>query len=138
MYKLRRLPLLLAVVLCTATGCGGLSLVPVKGMVKLGDKPFTVGGVMFIPDASKGNTAHVACSGWLGADGRFELRTAGVEASQVGTGAPLGWYKVTYIDRRDTAAVKVPARYLRAETTPWSVEVVADPQPDRYHFTLEK
>jgi hypothetical protein len=125
--------------LLTVAGCGGLKLVPVSGKVTLDNKPVHGGGVSFIPDASKGNTARVSCVGRINAQGRYELTTTAVKGSDSGKGAPLGWYKVTLLTTLPGAPeIKVHSKYLDPDKTPLSIEVVADPAPGAYDLKLTK
>jgi hypothetical protein len=120
-------------------GCGGLHLVPVSGTVMMGGKPLPRGGVSFIPDASKGNTARVSCVGRINSQGRYELSTNGVKGSDSGKGAPLRWYKVTILTTLPgSPEIKVNAKYLDPVATPLSVEVVANPAPGAYDFDVTK
>jgi hypothetical protein len=120
-------------------GCGGLKLAAVSGKVMLGDKPLTHGAVSFNPDASKGNTARVMCVGRINAQGRYELTTSGVRGSDTGKGAPLGWYKVTLISTLPgEAPIPVHSKYTDPDTTPLSIEVVANPAPDAYDLKVTK
>lgn len=129
---------LCAVGMLSLSGCGGLKLVPVAGKVTLNGQPLSTGRVLFSPDSSKGNEAPVGCSGRLDSQGRFELRTAGTTGGEKGRGAPPGWYKVTLMDVTGKSDLedKVDPKFFDASTTPWSVEVVANPAPDRYHFEV--
>lgn len=128
---------LLACCLFSLAGCGGLKLVPVSGTAMLGDKPIPSGGFCFTPDIEKGNNAHVVCVGRIGPDGRYEVKTATVNASQGGPGAPLGWYKVTYIDLRNSPAIKVNSKYLSNGSTPLLIEIVTNPKPGQYDIKLD-
>jgi hypothetical protein len=135
----RVLPILCACGLLALAGCGGLKLVPVSGKVMLGDKPLKGGGVSFIPDASKGNTARVSCTGRIDSQGHYQLATSAVRGSDSGKGAPLGWYKVTLLTTLPgSPEISVNSKYLDPETTPLSVEVVADPSPGAYDLKLTK
>jgi hypothetical protein len=125
--------------LFTLAGCGGLKLVPVSGKVTVDGKPPTGAAVSFVPDASKGNNARVSCMGRISPDGRYELTTNGVTKSETGKGAPLGWYKVTLVTTLPgSPEITVNPKYLDADQTPLSVEVVADPKEDAYDLKLTK
>jgi hypothetical protein len=56
-------------------------------------------------------------------------------------GAPLGWYKVTIraaewnVPEADLAKIR---QYLKVDTTPLSIEVVANPKPTQYDIKLEQ
>jgi hypothetical protein len=121
------------------TGCGGLNLVPVSGKVMLGNKPLTGGAVSFNPDPAKGNNARVMCIGRINAQGRYELTTSGVNGSDTGKGAPLGWYKVTLITTLPgEQPIPVHSKYTDPERTPLSIEVVAEPSQGAYDLTVTK
>lgn len=125
--------------LLAGAGCGGLKLVPVSGKVTRDGQPLGGAAVSFVPDASKGNNVRVSCMGRVGSDGRYELTTNGVAKSETGKGAPLGWYKVTLVTTLPGAPeIVVNPKYLDADKTPLSIEVVANPEADRYDLKLEK
>jgi hypothetical protein len=124
--------------LLSLPGCGGLKLVSVSGKVMLGDKPLTHGAVSFNPDASKGNTARVMCVGRINAQGHYELTTSGMRGADTGKGAPRGWYKVTLITFPGDQPLPVHSKYTDPDTTPLSVEVVANPAPGAYDFKVSK
>jgi len=116
----------------------GIRRVPVSGTVTLDGQPLQGGVLMFNPDESMGNTARVGCSGPV-KNGRYSLVTSGVTQIDTGTGAPLGWYKVTLLtDMPGTPPIKVDPKYLRPETTPLKVEIVEKPEPGRYDLQLTK
>jgi len=75
-------------------GCGGVNHVPVAGTVTLDGQPLDGAVITFAPDAAKGNTAPISCSGPV-TEGRYELRTTGTTRADSGSGVPPGWYKVT-------------------------------------------
>jgi hypothetical protein len=126
-------------VLLAGTGCGGLKLVPVSGKVTRDGRPLSGAAVSFVPDASKGNNARLSCMGRIGADGQYELMANGVTKSETGKGAPPGWYKVTLVTTLPGAPeITVNPNYLDPDKTPWSVEVVENPEPGRYDFKVSK
>jgi hypothetical protein len=119
-------------------GCGGLKLYPVSGTVTLDGKPLSQCTVSFNPDASKGNTLTVSCVGRLDAQGHYSLRTIAVKASEGGTGAPAGWYKVTLLTGLPgDPEIKVNPVYLDANKTPLSCEVVENPAAGAYDFDIK-
>jgi hypothetical protein len=120
----------------TLAGCGGPKLVPVSGTVMLDGKPLSHCGVSFSADTSKGNKGALSSVGRLDARGQYTLRTFGVKASEGGTGAPVGWYKVTLRVGPGDPDLKVNPNYLDPNKTPLSIEVVADPAPDAYDLKL--
>lgn len=127
------------------TGCNqGLRRVPAGGTVTLDGKPLEGGILYFNPDVSKGNTAQVSCSSPV-KDGKFELRTAGIERSDSGPGIPPGWYKVTVrvnlvgepIRRFPGPPVKINPKYLKPDKTPLTIEIVDEPAPGAYDLKME-
>ena len=122
-------------------GCG-IKRIPTSGKVTLDGKPMTEGVLQFIPDASKGNTLRVSCSGPI-SNGRWSLVTSGMERADTGTGAPVGWFKVTYTHPNEgskapgaSAAPKVAARYYSEATTPLSIELTDPPPAGGYIIEL--
>jgi hypothetical protein len=104
--------------------------------VTLDDKPLPAGVLLFHPDASKGNTARAACTGPV-KDGRFNLVTSAVDRRDTGSGAPVGWYKVTVIqDLPGIPILNVHQKFLFPEKTPISIEIVDNPQPGAYDIKL--
>lgn len=128
--------------LALVVGCGGgPKLVPVKGKVYVDDQPVGAsesvkGFVVFHPDASKGNKTQEAVQGTLEADGSFTVFTRDKE------GVPPGWYKIT-VDLADTKASdpyyykpKIEDKYLEADKSGLTFEVVENPEPGRYDIKL--
>jgi hypothetical protein len=110
--------------------------VTVSGNVTLDGKPLQGGILSFHPDASKGNNARVSCTGPV-SNGRYNLISASVARTDTGTGAPLGWFKVTLInDMSGSGAIKVHERFLQPQTTTVSIEIVEDPQPGAYDIAF--
>jgi hypothetical protein len=104
--------------------------------VTLDGKPLQDGLLVFHPDESKGNTAHVACTGRV-KDGRYTLNTSAVMKGDTGSGAPVGWFKVTLTnDLPGMPYIPVHKKYLQPETTPVSVEIKDDPAPGAYDIKL--
>jgi hypothetical protein len=104
--------------------------------VTLDGKPLPDGLLLFHPDESKGNTARAACTGRV-KGGQYTLITSGVTRTDTGSGAPLGWYKVTLInDMPGTPIINVHSKYLRPETSPVAIEIVDNPQPGAYDVKL--
>jgi hypothetical protein len=130
----------LVVGLVALAGCGGEreKLAPVAGVVTAGDKPVPSGTLTFYPDASKGNATQHQPTGVLGSDGRFELFVPGGKK-----GAPPGWYKVVVYAVDDPQPGKpnkyfVHKKYTEQATTPLQIEVIDNPEPNRYDLKLEK
>ena len=146
----------LASVLALWPGACGSSTethVPVRGTVRLDDKPVTDGLVTFYPDQAKGNQRITAFPAELDKDGSYQVRADNQQ------GIPLGWYKVVvkapkpprnqglprFRDRRkDKLSLPKPpewivnTKYTQPATTPLSVEVVQNPPPGAYDFRLTK
>ena len=117
----------------------GATLVPVSGTVSVGDQPLSGGRVLFVPDASKGNTAPVGCSGKIGPDGKFEIYTTNMHnGSDGGRGVPPGWYKVTFDNSKKTKDLegKISSDYFNEDKTPLSIEVVSSPPAGAFDFKL--
>lgn len=135
----------LAAVLCALgliplLGCGdgGPNRIPVSGTVTMDGKPVNGGVLSFSPDASKGNTARLSCIAPI-KEGRYELNTLGVQRSETGSGAPLGWYKVIVkTNLPGQPKIEVNGKYRDPKKTPLSIEVVDNPEPGHYDITLEK
>ena len=122
-------------------GCG-IKRIPTSGKVTLDGQPLTEGVLQFIPDASKGNTLRLGCSGPI-SNGRWSLATTGMARADTGTGAPVGWFKVTYTHPNEgskapgaSAAPKVAAKYYREDTTPLSIELTDPPPAEGYTIEL--
>src|SRR5262245_37311461 len=118
-------------------GCG-IKRIPTSGKVTLDGEPMTQGVLQFIPDVSKGNNLRVGCAGPI-SNGRWNLVTTGMERANTGTGAPVGWFKVTYTNPNEgskapgaSAAPKVAAKYHREDTTPLSIELTDPPPAEGY------
>lgn len=142
--RLSRRTRLLGVALALLTGgCGeGPRFEPVRGRVIVAGKPLTAGSVSFRPDVARGNTSQHHPTGAIDADGNFELYTAGKK------GAPPGWYKVlVFADANASSGRAVhpsppkwltSAKYTDVATTDLAVEVVVNPEPDRYDLKLDR
>ncbi|MCS6865519.1 MAG: hypothetical protein RMJ56_16895 [Gemmataceae bacterium] len=141
MLKLSTLSCGLFLVLLTNLGCeSGVKRVPAGGTVTLDGKPMTGGVLMFSPDVSKGNNYRVGCTGPI-SNGRFNLVTTGMDHRDNGSGAPPGWYKVTYFhptegENSDPSVPKVAAKYYSEETTPLTIELTDPPPPEGYKIEL--
>jgi hypothetical protein len=123
-------------------GCGGIKRIPTSGTVTLDGQPLTEGVLQFIPDVSKGTNYRVNCSGPI-SNGRWNLVTSGVDRADTGTGAPVGWFKVTYVHPNEgskapgaSAAPKVADKYRSEETTPLSIELTDPPPAEGYKIEL--
>ena len=131
----------LLAVLVGVAGCG-VKRIPTSGTVTLDGQPMPEGILQFIPDSSKGNNLRLGCSGPV-SNGRWNLVTSGMERRDTGTGAPVGWFKVTYTNPNEgskapgvSAAPKVAAKYYREDTTPLSIELTDPPPTEGYTIEL--
>jgi hypothetical protein len=128
-----RLFLFCALGVPTLAGCGGMKRYPVAGTATLDGKPLSGCAVAFNPDASKGNTLVVACFARPDSEGRYQLKTDTVKASEGGSGAPLGWYKVSLMTGLPgDPEIKVKPVFLDANKSPISIEIVEKPEPGHY------
>jgi hypothetical protein len=120
---------------------------PVRGTIRLNGEPLAAksAAVLFKPDTARGNTSAFEPSGTVDEAGQYQLMTQGKH------GAPPGWYKVIVAaynsspehrksarPGRPVVTSVVPAKYGRAETTPLSIEVVAEAASDAYELKLSK
>ncbi len=128
--------LLLSLAACSSDLVG--RTVPVKGQVMVDGKPANHGGVVFWPDAAKGNTSKYECAGPIAADGTYTLTTNGK------VGAPPGAYKVTVMmqtkaDSTDPSKAKLelPKEYTLKEKTPLAIEVVDNPAAGAYDLKIK-
>ena len=127
-------------------GCGGVKRVPAAGTVTLDGQPLKEGILEFVPDPSKGNSLRVACTGPI-SNGRFNLLTAGMNRADNGTGAPVGWFKVRYMNPNERGhdpnnpkakddSPRVADKYRSEETTPISIELTDPPPAEGYKIEL--
>src|SRR5262245_49968714 len=121
--------------LIAAAGCGGPKVVPVSGTATLEGKPLVGFVVTFTPDADKGPETRMDCSGRIGADGQYSVRTD--DGFKQYKGAPPGWYKVT-IWSPDDKPIPVNKKYTNLSTTDLAIEVVANPSPGAYDLKFTK
>jgi hypothetical protein len=130
--------------LLLVAGCGNKTggRVPVSGIVEVDGKPLKGGIIYLSPDESKGNAERIGCSAQIN-NGRFEIQTTGVDSAATGSGAPPGWYKVSF--RVDMMAGKSKSEksdsainpiYLDRKNTPLSIEVVENPKAGAYDLKL--
>jgi hypothetical protein len=129
-------------ILGIAAGCGeagGAKMVPVAGKVTVDGKPLPMGGVVFRPDAARGNTSPHDALGKIDKDGSYRLSTDGKP------GVPAGWYQVMVFamesveekpDYQDPPTSRIDARYNNAETSGLRVEVVDAPASGAYDLKL--
>ncbi len=123
-----------AILALQLTGCGGgpelPPMAPVSGKVTLNGTPLTRGTVQFVPDKSQGTQGPPAL-GMIGPDGRYSLKTAGVE------GAIVGHHKVRVESRQqpkdetDTMPPSlIPERYGNENASGLAFEVQAGQKND--------
>jgi len=135
----------LLVVCIGVVGCGGVKRVPVSGTVTLDGQPLKEGILEFVPDPAKGNNLRVSCTGPI-SNGRFNLMTAGMDRADNGKGAPVGWFKVRYMNpnergydpnsKTEDKSPKVADKYRSEETTPISIELTDPPPAEGYKIEL--
>jgi hypothetical protein len=122
---------------CRGDGSLG-KLVPVTGKVTIDGQRLTTGQVIFQPDAEQGNTLKHEPRGSIDGQGNYVAATIGKK------GVPPGWYKVTVIatepfDKDRPYVIPktlIPLRYSDPTTSELTVEVVENPVPDAYDFSL--
>jgi hypothetical protein len=130
--------LLLSLAACGEADPVGRTLT-VKGKVTVDGKAVNHGGVVFYPDAAKGNASKFECSGNIAEDGSYTLSTRNKP------GAPPGAYKVTVViqakaDSTDPskAVLEVPKQYTSKEKTPISIEVSEKAAAGAYDLNITK
>jgi hypothetical protein len=121
-------------------GCdSGPTLVPVKGVVMLNDKPLTSGTVIYHPDKGKGNKFGGLSIGEINDKGEYTLLTNGKP------GAPVGDCKVTVTstgsatvpdNTKPTTKSPVNQTYATVELTPLAVQVVEKGAPGAYDLKV--
>jgi len=137
-----RSALFCALCVVAALGCeSNIKRIPAGGEATLDGKPLNGGVLMFSPDPTKGNAARIGCTGAV-SNGKFNLVTAGMNKADTGSGAPTGWFKVTYFHpdegslKEGTSTPKVAQRYYNEETTPILIELTDPPPPGGYKVEL--
>ncbi|HLN28335.1 MAG TPA: hypothetical protein VK395_11395 [Gemmataceae bacterium] len=149
--KIFAVPLTAWLLAFLASGCGGDAGVgktfSVAGKVTINDVPLTAENtvVLFVPDASKGNTSPFEPAGTVDEDGKYTVTTKGKN------GAPPGWYKVVVTatesapehpksphGRRPVVRSLLPAKYGLAKTSDLALEVVENPVPGAYDLKLTR
>src|SRR5438128_1071777 len=121
----RAVPIILcACGLLALAGCGSrFKLLPVAGKVTVDGEPLTHFRLSFVPDVDKGNTTPVACGARINEQGEYDVRTLAVQASDGGSGVPLGWYKVIVVILPGDPEPNFDGKYTDVNKTPLSVEV---------------
>jgi hypothetical protein len=115
----------------------GPPLIPVRGIVKLDDKPLDSGGISF-----RDETNLIQPTGVIQPDGTYELFD-GKRA-----GAPAGRYRVIVFVTEPTSGPQtghgglpkliIDRKYTDPRTTPLTVEVKPDAAAGAYDFTVTK
>ena len=84
----------------------------------------------------------MGCWGRLNEQGQYQLATMGVKGNDPhGSGAPVGWYKVTLMDNlpgMPPMPKNVNPVYRDENKTPLAIEVVENPPPGAYDIKLNK
>jgi len=123
-------------------GCeSGARRIPVSGEVTLDGKPMNGGIVEFVPDPTKGNALRISCTSPI-SNGKFNLNTGGMKKADNGSGAPIGWFKIRYMNPNERGfdptgkqkddSPRVADRYRSDETTPLSIELTEPPPAEGY------
>ncbi len=121
----------------SSCGPSGPKLVPVQGKVNLTDGTLiTYGHVVLYPDTSKGNNSKDISQGTI-RDGSYSIQTGAKQ------GAPLGAYKVGIeaakeVDPNNPYFTEWLAdeKYVDPNRSGLTMEVVENPEPNRYDFKL--
>lgn len=127
-----------------AAGCWGRTdepLVPVEGIVMLGNAPLTVGSVSLRPDTSRGNNSLHHPTGVIKSSGKYEIYTSRRR------GAPKGHYKVLVFSSEVQSVgfgvhPKMPTslidkRYSEESSTPLFFEVRSDSQAGDFDLKVD-
>lgn len=112
-------------------GCGGGPDLPpvadVSGVVTIDGKPLPRGTIQFVPDESQG-TAGATAVGTIDPQGRYTLKTAGVDGAIVGF-HKVGVYALEREPEDETAPPPlplIPPKYFNPDTSTLTAEVKAD------------
>ncbi len=114
------------------SGCGGgpeLEFAAVEGVVRVNGRADRGLLVRFSPDPEKGNGLPAVASGTTDEQGKYALKYE--YQSTEGTGAPVGWHRVTILDTKvgytpqgqQPRPSSVPYQYSSTSATPLVVEV---------------
>jgi hypothetical protein len=124
-------------------GAGGCSKGPeeklarVTGKLTVDGQPLKAGSITFRPDSGRGNKSQHQPTSAISPEGTYDLFVP-VDRK----GAPSGWYKVvvTAYDNPRPGHLKsfISMRYQDEKTTPLAVEVIENPEPGRYDFSLKR
>jgi hypothetical protein len=113
-------------------------LFPVSGTITADGKAVPAGNVTFYPDTSKGNETLHQPTGVIDSEGHYELFVPGGKR-----GAPQGWYKIVVYAVDDPQPGKpnkyfVDKQYTDLTTTPLKIEVIENPEAERYDLKLKR
>jgi hypothetical protein len=114
------------------SGCGGEpspDFAPVAGVVRINGKPQRALLLRFSPDPEKGSDLSAVATGTSDEQGKYTLRYE--FRGEEGTGAPVGWHRVSVIDTsvghtpqgQQPKPSAVPYQYSNPSTTPVIMEV---------------
>jgi hypothetical protein len=98
----------------------------VSGVVTIDGKPLPRGTIQFVPDDSKGTRGATAV-GTIDAQGRYRLKTAGVDGAIVGF-HKVGVYALAEAPADETAPPPpplIPLKYFNPDTSGLTAEVKA-------------
>jgi hypothetical protein len=146
-----------AALLCASVmslaGCGagddGVRRVPVSGRVTYNGEPLGTGGVIFRPDARRGNTSTREARGAIDAQGNYRLATQTGSGPKEGV-AP-GWYRVAVVavKEADKSARRraglpppdqplIPPKYANPDTSHIAIQVTEAPSAGAYDIKLTR
>ena len=127
--------------LCLLVGCKAEPVyLPVAGKVTVEGKVLPHARLRFVPDAEKGNTSVLEARARVDSTGAYTLETGDKQ------GCLVGWYKVLIFPMKEPGPTEGPSPpvwlastiYPNESTTPFSVEVTANPPDGAYDFDLKK
>jgi hypothetical protein len=113
-------------------------MAPVSGKVTLDGQTVTSGQVSFLTADAKATPGVGTSGGTIDSSGQYTIYTSGK------AGAPLGTYKVTVspstVPTPGATSMPTPfgAKYQDIKTTPFTFEVINNPEPGRYDLKLTK
>jgi hypothetical protein len=107
----------------------GPDFAPVQGVVRINGRPERGLWVRYAPDAEKGNRLPAFATGKTDEQGRYTLNYE--YRGKEGTGAPVGWHRVSLIDSKvgftpqgqEPKPSSIPYAYGSVSTTPLTIEV---------------
>lgn len=133
---MRTLTLILAAFLPLGCQKPADPLYPVSGLVTLNGKALHKGDIVFVPDASKGNTHLQFGMGKIARDGTYAAHTINHP------GVKAGWYKIMVLATENEPQESlswvpiwlVPLKYTKPESTDLVVEI--GPEREKYDVEL--